>query len=177
MSSDHEHHEEAERLLRDARTEQDSVRRSLILAEAQVHATLAFSAPAGEGRPGPGQDRAADTKSTGETRPARPAGQPDSLSPGTLTPAPPGEPESEPYPRVRGDRPPPDNEAVRKEAVRKVAPAAPAGSVRTGNPSQPVPGPVPGQPGPGGPGKEKPGDPGDQKPRGPAEPKPGGFTF
>jgi integrase/recombinase XerD len=65
MSSAREHYEEAERLLALARAEQDSIRRSLILAEAQVHATLALSAPAGEGPAGPGQDRAADTKSTG----------------------------------------------------------------------------------------------------------------
>ena len=38
-----DHHREAERLLSEARKEQDSIRRSLILAEAQVHATLALS--------------------------------------------------------------------------------------------------------------------------------------
>ena len=49
-----QHHERAEQLLLDARTEQDSIRR-LILAEAQVHATLALSAPPGASPPGRGQ--------------------------------------------------------------------------------------------------------------------------
>jgi hypothetical protein len=55
MSSAREHHDEAERLLALARIEQDGTRRGLILAEAQVHATLALSAPAGKGPSGPGQ--------------------------------------------------------------------------------------------------------------------------
>jgi hypothetical protein len=50
-----EHHARAEELLGQADAEQDSIRRSLILAEAQVHATLALSAPAGTSPPGPGQ--------------------------------------------------------------------------------------------------------------------------
>jgi hypothetical protein len=53
MNSAREHYEETERLLALARTEQDSIRRGLILAEAQVHATVALSAPAGEGPAGP----------------------------------------------------------------------------------------------------------------------------
>lgn len=40
-----EHHREAERLLSEARKEQDGVRRDLILAEAQVHANQAASGP------------------------------------------------------------------------------------------------------------------------------------
>lgn len=39
-----EHHDAADRLLLEARTVQDGLRRSQILAEAQVHATLALSA-------------------------------------------------------------------------------------------------------------------------------------
>jgi hypothetical protein len=56
-----QHHDKAEELLSDARKEPDSFRRHLILAEAQVHATLALSAPA-ERRPG--QDEAGGTEST-----------------------------------------------------------------------------------------------------------------
>jgi hypothetical protein len=192
MNSAREHYEEAERLLALLRTEQDSIRRHLILAEAQVHATLALSASAGEGPAGPGQDRAADTKSTGtahqtlaspspgtppyahprwpkgtDQAPAGPAGQPDSLSPGTPT--------SSPL-VVTGQKPRPDNEPVRPEAV-----LLPPTYVRTPsnpephaeNPPQAVPGTVTGQPGPGDPGKEKPAgkepaDPEQQDPGGPA---------
>jgi len=60
-----EHHREAERLLSEARKEQDSIRRSQILAEAQVHATLALGAPAKISPASPGQAQAADTESTG----------------------------------------------------------------------------------------------------------------
>ena len=151
-----QHHDRAKELLSDARTEPDSFRRRLILAEAQVHATLALSAPAGKDPPGPGQDRAADIKSTGAAHPgmakgtnkvpARPAGQP----------------------RPGGARPPTDN-----EPVRKVAQPAPAEYVRTGTPRNRYPARVPGQPEPPGPGKKEPGDPGDQKLRGPGGPKPG----
>jgi hypothetical protein len=170
-----QHYERAEELLLDARTEPDGFRRRLILAEAQVHATLALSAPAGKGSPGPGQDEAADTKSTGATHPARPAGQPHSLSPGTLTPARPAG-----QPKVTGHRP---DLPLGQEAVRRVAPAAPAGYVRTGpgpepaadDPSQPEPRLVREQPKAGEPAEEEPGDPGDQKLRGPEEQKPGGF--
>jgi hypothetical protein len=172
MSSAREHYEEAEGLLALARAEQDSIRRSLILAEAQVHATLALSTPAGMGPPGPGRDEAAGTQSTGAAhpdmreggvlRPARPAGQPDSLSPETPTSS---------VPVITGSRTPTDNQPVRDEA-----PLAPAGFVRTGNPSQPVPGTVIGQPGPDDPGIAEPGDLGDQKLRGPEEEKPGGIS-
>ena len=65
------------------------------VGQAQVHATLALSAPAGKGPPRPGRDEAADTQSTGAAhpdmpegggpRPARPAGQPESLSSGNLS--------------------------------------------------------------------------------------------
>jgi len=95
MTSSSEHHAKAEQLLDQAHAEQDSIRRGLILAEAQVHATLALSAPAGKGPPRPGRDEAADTQSTGAAhpdmpegggpRPARPAGQPESLSSGNLS--------------------------------------------------------------------------------------------
>jgi hypothetical protein len=49
MSSASKHHEEADRLLDQAHAEQDTVRRGRILAEAQVHATLALAAATGAG--------------------------------------------------------------------------------------------------------------------------------
>src|SRR5215467_12096575 len=61
MSSAGEHHARAEELLEQARTTPDQISRLEILAEAQVHATLALSAQAGEGPPGQGQDRVAGT--------------------------------------------------------------------------------------------------------------------
>jgi hypothetical protein len=115
MNSATEHHAKAEQLLDQAQAEQDSFRRSLILAEAQVHATLALSAPAGEGPAGPGQDRAADTKSTGTTHqtlappsPGTPTyGHPRWPRGTDLTPA---RPAGQLGPR--GSRLPPDNEPV-----------------------------------------------------------------
>jgi hypothetical protein len=164
MRSAREHHEEAERLLEEAHTTHDHISRSLILAEAQVHATLALSAPAGKDPPGPGQDEAADTRSTGTVHQA-----PPSPSPGTPT----STPQTVPGSREReGNQP-----------VRPIPVPLPDTHVRTRsnpephaeNPAQPAPGPLTGQPGPGDPGKEKPGDLGDQKPRGPEEQKPGGL--
>jgi hypothetical protein len=64
MSSAREHRAKAEQLLEEAHATHDQIGRSLILAEAQVHATLALSAPAGKGPPGPGQDEADSTEST-----------------------------------------------------------------------------------------------------------------
>ena len=58
MSSAREHHAKAEQLLEQARTTPDQISRREILAEAQVHATLALSTPAGEGPPGPRRDMA-----------------------------------------------------------------------------------------------------------------------
>jgi hypothetical protein len=72
MSSVRKHHAAAEQLLGQAGTEEDSIRRSLILAEAQVHATLALSAVIGTARPGPGRGQAGGIRRTG----ARPLGTP-----------------------------------------------------------------------------------------------------
>jgi hypothetical protein len=69
-----DHHAKAEQLLEQARTTPDQISRSEILAEAQVHATLALSAPAGTGPPGPGQGEAADTQSTGTAHQDMPEG-------------------------------------------------------------------------------------------------------
>jgi hypothetical protein len=49
MSSAHDHHEKAEQLLSAAGKEPNSTSRSLLLAEAQVHATLAVAAALGAG--------------------------------------------------------------------------------------------------------------------------------
>jgi|HubBroStandDraft_6_1064221.scaffolds.fasta_scaffold891206_1 hypothetical protein len=86
MSSAREHHARAEQLLDQAHAEQDSVRRGQILAEAQVHATLALSAPPETSPPSPGLAKkrrlvpgppAIKTASTGEARPVHPAGSVD----------------------------------------------------------------------------------------------------
>jgi hypothetical protein len=74
MSSASEHRAKAEQLLEEAHTTHDQISRSLILAEAQVHATLALSAPAGDGPPSPGQAQTGSTASIGEARPVVPAG-------------------------------------------------------------------------------------------------------
>lgn len=89
MSTARDHHAKAEELLDQAHAEQDGTRRGLILAEAQVHATLALGAPAGTGPPGPGRGEAADTQSTGTAHRDMPEGsgpfekQPSSSSAGT----------------------------------------------------------------------------------------------
>ena len=69
MSSAREHHAQAEQLLGQAHAEQDSIRRAVILAEAQVHATLAPSAGTGTPPPGPGRGEAGDTRRTGQYHP------------------------------------------------------------------------------------------------------------
>jgi hypothetical protein len=51
MSSAHEHHAKAEKLLELSRIEGDGILRSLILAEAQVHATVALAAATENPRP------------------------------------------------------------------------------------------------------------------------------
>ena len=60
-----DHHAKAEQLLEKARTTPDQISRSEILAEAQVHATLALSAATRTSPPGPGQ---AQTGSTARPR-------------------------------------------------------------------------------------------------------------
>ena len=69
MSSTHEHHAKAEELLEQARATPDQISRSEILAEAQVHATLAPSAGTGTPPPGPGRGEAGDTRRTGQYHP------------------------------------------------------------------------------------------------------------
>ncbi len=74
MSSARDHYTKAEKLLKRARTEPDSILRSVILAEAQVHATLALGDPGEISQPSPEQNQAADTKSTEETPSGIPEG-------------------------------------------------------------------------------------------------------
>ncbi len=74
MSSTREHHAKAEQLLEQARTTRGQSSRSLILAEAQVHATLALSAPPATSPPSPGQAQTGSTASTGEPLPVQPSG-------------------------------------------------------------------------------------------------------
>jgi hypothetical protein len=189
MNSAREHYEEAERLLALSREEQDSTRRGQILAEAQVHATLALSAPAETGL---GQDEAGSTESTLAEDPGVPEGSSQNQRLylrwrlRRLGVAIPVRPETAPgkstrhrretgrsTPRtlsVPGAREHTGNAPVRPEAKPRPvsAPAAP----------QPAP-PAPPDttpprffdPGPGGPTRPSPaaGDPGDQKP--------GDFTF
>jgi hypothetical protein len=76
-----QHHEKAEQLLADARNEPDSIRRSQILAEAQVHATLALSAVTVAAPRGPGRGGAGDTRRAG---PVHPIGAP--ADPGLTSP-------------------------------------------------------------------------------------------
>jgi len=174
MGSPSEHYEEAERLLALAHMEKDGTSRSLILAEAQVHATLALSAPVGSS---PGQAQAGSTAGTGEarsgmpgdsgpfqprpygssTKPARPGGIRGPIIVESAPPAP-----SRPRPiQVSGSRPalPPDEQAVRPPAQPRSAGAAQA---------RPDPGPATDDP-------PQPGDLGDQELRGPEQQKPGGF--
>jgi hypothetical protein len=81
MSSAREHYEEAERLLALAGTEQDGIRRSLILAEAQVHATLALADA--DGKPSPPRTPPVRDIEPHDPilTPARPAGQPYPAAP------------------------------------------------------------------------------------------------
>jgi hypothetical protein len=84
-----EHHREAERFLERAHTERDQISRSQLLAEAQVHATLALSAAPDTSPPGQGQPESRGTTrdvdlapstlkpyETGRSRPAAPARPP-----------------------------------------------------------------------------------------------------
>jgi len=174
MSSARGHQAQAERLLEQARAEQDSIGRAVILAEARVHATLALSGGTGTARPGPGRGDAGDTRRAGQYHPLGTPADPGLTGPqargGTLPgwggavlsplrAAPPGE---------RGAR-----------GVSSGGPRTPYGprvvtSPWPGGLPDQVPRPAPRPPAPGGPGEEEPGGPGDQEPRGPGVPEPGG---
>jgi hypothetical protein len=66
-----QHHEKAEQLLADARKEPDDTRRGQILAEAQVHATLALSAAPGTIPPDLGVSQQRETSNTASTTEGR----------------------------------------------------------------------------------------------------------
>lgn len=93
-----QHHAKAEKLLDQAHDAGDQISRSLLLAEAQVHATLALTAAAGSNPPGQGQPETSSTASTTEEPPGSswrmaaagidllptvPEGRPDSATPRT----------------------------------------------------------------------------------------------
>lgn len=78
MSSTREHRAKAEQLLEEAHTTQDQISRSLILAEAQVHATLALSAPPGASPPNRGRTQTGGTAGTRGRLPGWPEGSSDS---------------------------------------------------------------------------------------------------
>jgi hypothetical protein len=94
MSSAREHHAKAEQLLGQARGTPDQISRREILAEAQVHATLALSAPAENGPPGPGRSETG-TAATREADPGRSDGGGD-LDPQPGMPAGQASPEASP---------------------------------------------------------------------------------
>jgi hypothetical protein len=190
-----DHHAKAEQLLEQARTTPDQISRSEILAEAQVHATLALSAPAGEGPPGPGLDEAADTQSTrtkyqappeagdmvaaGEPNPpSAQGGFPDGARSEPRSGRPFGRQASQglpvtrpvPQPPPAGPVPPPPSPGPAPDYRRQ--PARPAG----GRPAPDDPGEQePDEQEPDDPGEEEPSAPGKPEPRGPEEPEPGGF--
>jgi hypothetical protein len=189
MSRSSEHHATAEQMLDLAHAEQDSTRRGQILAEAQVHATLALSAPAEIGL---GQDEALSTESTLAEDPGVPEGSSQNQRLyylrwrlRRLGIAIPARPETAPGKSTRR----------RRETGRSTprTPSGPGAREHTGNPPvrpkaepRPVSAPAAPQPappappdttpppffdpGPGGPTRPSPaaGDPGDQKPGGPA---------
>jgi hypothetical protein len=154
-----QHRAKAEHLLEEAHTTHDQISRSLIPAEAQVHATLALSAPPGASPPSRGQP---------EARYATPDWRHDQGSSE-------GSAGSEPQPDAPGSRYAPGKHPLlqpRAGETRDSGPAAP----QSAPPEPPDTRPPPlFEPGPGGPGKKEPGDLDDQKPRGPEEQKPGGF--
>lgn len=172
MSSAREHHAKAEQLLEQAHTAQDQISRSQLLAEAQVHATLALSVAPGTSPPGQGQPEPRGTTrdvnlapstlkphETGRTRPARPARPPGDTT--AQTPAKPGESSRPP---MRPPLRPPRQSVVDAPPVQRQP-------LSYQEPSRPR------QRRAEEPGDEEPGDPGEQEPGGPGEPPPGGgFT-
>jgi hypothetical protein len=181
-----DHHQEAERLLLKAPEEQDSVRRSLILAEAQVHATLALSAAPGASPPGQGQPESRGTTRDADLAPStlRPYGKGRTSEKGRTTPAKPA-------------RPPADTTATTSMRASLTGPRPWVVDTPHG-PAQPLSYSEPAQPGkrgpagksrepdvddlddeePAGPGKQEPGT--TERPPAPDDPagqEPGGFGF
>jgi len=200
-----DHHHEAERLLSDALKEQDSIRRSVILAEAQLHATLALSAEPGTSPPGPGQP---ETRSSarGEELVLVPAELLPYLRylPGSRWPDEPGRQPGDITPRSPSEGSPlpwSDRSQMIEEAQRKIwdahikmmrESAAPAPAGQTPTPPYPEPSrrrrrrptEQPGEREPGAPGGQEPDatkrprapdNPAGQKSGKPDEPEPGGL--
>jgi hypothetical protein len=171
MNSAREHYEEAERLLALAREEPDSISRHLILAEAQVHATLALSAPAGKGPPGPGHAQTGSTASTRETRPVVPARGAESVVLPHMPPWPTAHPTwhddlapTGPL-EVTGKRTPTEKPSMRPPAEPPGDPS-PSPSGEDPDPEEQESGPAGQSPAAGRPGDQRPGDQ-----------RPGDFTF
>jgi len=165
-----EHHDAADRLLEQARTEQDSIRRSLILAEAQVHATLAAGAAPKTSLASRGQSDAWGRESAGAV--------PSAWTPGS---DPEESPLRHPEPAAPADKPqgpapasPPPDPVWRPRRPQQQGPVPARPRTVRGNSAEDEPDPA--ELVPGGPEQEpglarrppSPGDPGEQEP--------GGFT-
>lgn len=173
MSSASDHHAQADELLNQAHAEQDSIRRGLILAEAQVHAILALSAVTGTARPGPGRGEAGDTRRTEQVHPLGTPADPGLTRPQAHGRTLPGWRKGGPEPSPGS--PPGERGARGVSSSRPRTPYTPR-DVPPGELPEQAPRPVPRPPVPGGPGDEEPGRPGDQEPRGPGAPEPSGLT-
>jgi hypothetical protein len=159
-----QHHERAEQLLSDAGEEPDSFRRGQILAEAQVHATLALTAAPGTSPPGPGQPETSSTASTME----EPSGSTwRSVAAGIgLLPTAPGRQPGYTTPRTPAGAAPPRKYPARRPGDPVGEPAAPA------PPAQPPSAAYPPRS-----RKRRPTEqPREQQPDGPEKPEPGSFT-
>ena len=168
-----EHHDAAERLLEQARTEQDSIRRSQILAEAQVHATLAAGAAPETSLASRGQSEAWGRESAGAVpsawtpgsdpfqQPAAPADKPQGPAPASPPPEPVWRPRLR-RPQQQGPVP------ARPRTIRgNSAEEEPDPAEQEPDPAEQEPGGPEQEPGPA----RRPPSPGD-----PGEQEPGGFT-
>ena len=154
-------------------------RRSVILAEAQVHATLALSAPAEKGPPGPGQSA---TSSDAATQGEDPDGseraddfdpQPHKIHPEEMVgplkvPVGPG------LPAVSPGHSAADQAKILTQTIRPDEPASPAPPAPTRRPAGLEPAAPRGRLRAGQPGEQEPGDPGEEQPDDPGDPEPGG---
>ena len=183
MSSSRDHHAKAEELLGQARTAQDQVSLSLILAEAQVHATLALSAEPGTSPPGPGQPETRSTPRGEELPPAviqpygpgrrevRPPGQTTPRTPAWETlpqwhlPWHPGQQPAAPAPEPPGQTPTPPYPGPPRRRRRQ--PAERPEDLEAAEPGEQEPDATKQPPTPDNPAGQEPGKP--------DEPEPGGF--
>lgn len=131
MSRAHEHHAKAEQLLGQARTTQDQIGRRLILAGAQVHATLALSAPAEKGPPGPGQSETSIPRTRG--------GRSDSARARAAVHREPGPVQVPVPPRPTGPPDPSDEAQLPGQSARPAEPASQAPDTTVRLPTDTVP--------------------------------------